>query len=47
MRSPGDDEPPKITPKNVQSIFRDPVFDHKEHIVKLDNENRAKLLSKL
>ena len=29
LRNPGD-EPPYITYKNVESIFADPVFDHKE-----------------
>jgi len=28
LRSPGD-SPPKITAKNMESIFKDPVFDHK------------------
>ena len=47
LRSPGDEEAPKITSKNVQSIFRDPIFDHKEHLVKINSENRSKLLDKL
>ena len=28
LRSPGDG-PPKITQKNLESIFADPIFDHK------------------
>ena len=47
LRSPGDDEPPRVTYKNVQSIFRDPIFDHKEAIVRLEQGNRNKLLEEL
>jgi hypothetical protein len=44
LRSPGDEEPPKITQKSVQSIFRDPVFDHKDRLCKMEEENRRILL---
>jgi hypothetical protein len=40
LRSPGDDEPPKVTHKSIQSIFRDPVFDHKEKIIALHEQGR-------
>lgn len=35
LRSPGD-SPPKITRKLVESIFRDPVFDHKVQLERLE-----------
>ena len=34
LRSPGED-PPKISNKNIEQIFKDPVFDHKAQIRKL------------
>jgi hypothetical protein len=47
LRSPGDDEPPKVTHKSIQSIFRDPVFDHKEKIIALHEQGRKQLLTNL
>lgn len=47
LRSPGDEEPPKITQKSVQSIFRDPVFDHKDRLCKMELENRKVLLKQV
>ena len=34
LRSPGED-PPKISNKHIEQIFKDPVFDHKAQIRKL------------
>ena len=39
LRSPGE-SPPKITKKNVEQIFKDPVFNHKTLIQKLEPTNR-------
>ena len=43
LRSPGD-EPPKITPKAVESIFLDPVFDHKQQISQMGIDARTKVI---
>ena len=43
MRSPGED-PPKISNKNIEQIFKDPVFDHKTQIRKLQSRNRRELV---
>jgi len=39
LRSPGD-SPPKITRKAVESIYKDPVFDHKSQLKELEVEKR-------
>ena len=43
MRSPGD-SPPKITQKNIEQIFKDPVFDHKPQLRKLESRNRRNVV---
>ena len=43
LRSPGE-EPPKISNKNIEQIFKDPVFDHKTQIRKLQSRNRRELV---
>lgn len=43
LRSPGED-PPKISNKNIEQIFKDPVFDHKTQIRKLQSRNRRELV---
>ena len=43
MRSPGE-SPLKITKKNVEQIFKDPVFNHKAQIFKLEEENRKNII---
>jgi hypothetical protein len=39
LRSPGE-EPIKITKKNVEQIFKDPVFNHKAQVLKQEGANR-------
>lgn len=43
LRSPGED-PPKISNKNIEQIFKDPIFDHKTQIRKLQSRNRRQLV---
>lgn len=43
LRSPGE-EPPKISNKNIEQIFKDPVFDHKAQIRKLQSRNRRETI---
>jgi len=43
LRSPGE-EPIKITKKNVEQIFKDPVFNHKAQVFKQEGANRRQVV---
>ncbi len=44
LRSPGE-EPLQITKKNIEQIFKDPIFNHKEQIFKLENKYRRQAVN--
>jgi hypothetical protein len=48
LRSPGKNkknQKPELTKKNVESIFGDPVFDHKTQALQIEKEERVKKIS--
>lgn len=47
MKSDDDEEIPPITSKKIQQIFNDPIFDHKEHVARIEQLNRERLLGRL
>ena len=47
LKSEDDEEIPPITSKKIQQIFNDPVFDHKQHVERIEQSNRERLLGRL